>query len=184
MIKKVLCAMLLATMLVAAGALADAAGDGYQSLASGLYDSGTVIPAGGYYVTVSVVNGSNAVNVIVNGPSVPDNDKAPRNVVKGSSAYYGNYLRVYIVDVVGNKTYVDISQPGGGSSGTASGTKVTCDTPGLTALAGGVVTFPISIQNNDNSDHTYTLRSSSDLNWKTWFNYGQKGVYMISVPAQ
>jgi uncharacterized membrane protein len=173
-------------MLLAAGALAEAAtGDGYQSLASGWYDSGAVIPAGGYYVTVSVVNASNVVNVIVDGPSVPDNDKAPRNVVKGSSLYYGNYLRVYVVDVdvAGNRTYIDVSQPGGGPGQAASGTKVTCDTPGLTALGGDAVTFPVTIQNNDNTDHTYTLSSFSDVSWKTYFSYGQKGVYMVSVPA-
>ena len=59
-----------------------------------------------------------------------------------------------------------------------------CDIPGQTALGGDVVSFPLVIQNNDQSDHTYELSSFSDVSWKTWFEYGGKGVYKISVPGK
>ncbi len=181
--KRTLYTLLTVAVLLVTCMLPAIADDGYQTLNHGLFDNGAIIPAGGYYVTIGVVNGSNVVNVTLGGPSVPEVDKVPRNIVKGSSAYYGNYLRIYVEDIQGTSAYLDIAQPGGGSSSTASGTKVSCDTPGLTALGGDSVTFPVTIQNNDNTDHTYTLSSFSDIGWKTSFNYGNKGVYMINVPA-
>jgi len=161
-----------------------AADDSYTSVLSGPVQSGETNRAGDYYIKFDIVNGSNTVNVTLSGATVPQQFKTPRNVVVGSSLYYPGMLRAYIDHIEGSRIYVDVAQPGGSSGTPSSGTKVSCDIPGQTALGGDVVSFPVVIQNNDASDHVYTLDSFCEISWKTWFEYGDKGVYKISVPAK
>ena len=99
--------------------------------------------------------------------------------------YYQNKLRIYVASIDNNTAIVDIAKFVSSGDGTpSSGTRVTCDIPGQTALGGDVVSFPIMIQNNDQSDHTYELSANTDVNWKTWFEYGGKGVYKLFVPGK
>lgn len=174
--------LLLALGLVVVAVAVPAASEGYESLFYDWVGDGQSLHAGDYYVTFGIVNDSNAVNVTLTGPAVPESYKAPRSVIAGSSSYYPGFLRVYIDRVNGTRALVDVSRPAASSS-PASGTRVTCDIPGQTALGGDVVSFPLVIQNFDASDHTYTLGSFSEIGWNTWFEYGGKGVYRIFVPG-
>ncbi len=61
------------------------------------------------------------------------------------------------------------------------GTRLTCDTPGLQALAGDTVLFPITIQNNNNEDRTYTLSASSGTGWGMRFVSGTTSIYKVTV---
>jgi uncharacterized membrane protein len=154
---------------------------GYETLFSGEVKDGDFRHIGDYYLRFGISNGSSQVKVTLSGPSVPSELSAPRYIPAGHWDYYPGMLRVYVDHVEGDTAYVEVARPSGQS--TATGTKVSCDVPGQTALGGDVVSFPILIQNNNPTDHVYTLSSSSDTGWKTWFRYGDKGVYKISVPA-
>jgi len=162
---------------------ASSAGDGYTVLHTGLVSSGRTVSVDGYHVKFDIINGTNVVTVTLGGASVPESDKAPRNVVVGSTAYYQVPIRVYIDHMEGDQAYVEVSKYTGADQA-SSGTRVYCDIPGQTALGGDVVSFPIVIQNNDASDHTYQLTSYNDVSWETWFEYGGKGVYKIFVPGK
>ncbi len=184
MIGRVFSALLALCLVLGTLIVPAAADDSYTSVLSGPMQSGETSRAGDYYIKFDIVNGSNTVNVTLSGATVPQQFKTPRNVVVGSSLYYPGMLRVYIDHIEGSRIYVDVAQPGGSSGTPSSGTKVSCDIPGQTALGGDVVSFPVVIQNNDASDHIYTLDSFCEISWKTWFEYGNKGVYKISVPAK
>ncbi len=106
----------------------------------------------------------------------------------GHSTYYYDVLKVYVSEInkTSGKIWVDIAKytPDGGSTPTAQGTKLTCETPGLQALAGDIVTFPITIQNNNDEDKTYTLSASSGTGWALRFVSGDKGLYKLYVPSR
>lgn len=161
--------------ITAAQAVAD---NGYQSVFSDWVTDGQTVHAGDCYLTFGISNGSNSIYLNITSPG---GSARQVNIPKGNTYYYSDSLRIYVVDVGGIKALVDVSKPGGSTS---SGTKVYCDTPGQTALGGDVVSFPVVIQNNDPSDHIYSLSSFSDVSWKTWFDYGGKGIYKINVPSQ
>lgn len=167
----------LLTIFLLTGAFAAPALADYQSVLSEEVSDGRTVQANGCFVSFSITNGSLAAHV-----SSPDHAAEDAHVPAGQSYYYYNLLRIYVQSVNGNRATVSIDKFVSNSSA-ASGTKVSCDTPGQTALGGDVVSFPITIENNDPSDHTYTLSSYNDVNWKTWFEYGKKGVYQISVPS-
>jgi uncharacterized membrane protein len=184
MIRRILSVLLALCVLAGAVIVPSAAETGYETLFPGPADNGETYHVGDYYIKFQAVNGSNTVNVTLSGASVPSEFRATRNVVAGNSLYYGNVLRVYIDHVDGSKIYAEVSRPTGSSNTPGSGTSVRCDIPGQTALGGDTVSFPIVIQNNDDSDRTYTLSSFSEISWKTWFTYGNKGIYKISVPSK
>ncbi|MDI6896422.1 NEW3 domain-containing protein [Methanocella conradii] len=175
---------LLATFMLLGIAMQPALGDdGYEPWT--YYEVGNEVkPLGDYFLRFGIANGSKYVNVSLSGPSVPSEFNEPKQVWAGHYAEYPGMLRVYVDRVEGDKAYVLVSRFSRQDSTAASGTKVSCDVPGQTALGGDVVSFPILIQNNNPSDHTYSLSSFSDIGWKTWFEYGDKGVYKISVPAR
>jgi uncharacterized membrane protein len=182
MIHKLLATLLAIGLCLIACIPQATAAESYDSVFYDWVTDGQSVRVSDYYVTFGVTNSSNTVNVTLSGPTVPESYRTPRNIVAGSSAYYGGLLRVYVDRIDGSRALVDVSKPGS-SSMPSTGTRVTCDIPGQTALGGDVVSFPIVIQNYDSSDHTYTLSSFSDIGWKTWFEYGSKGVYKLFVPA-
>jgi uncharacterized membrane protein len=184
MISRTLYALLAVLVLLSACILPALGDDGYETLFSGMVGDGQTQHVGDYYVKFGIANGSSVVNVTISGATVPAELRSPRYIAAGSSAYYANLLRIYVDHVEGTQALVEVSQPGGSSGTATSGTKVYCDIPGQTALGGDVVSFPLAIQNNDPSDHVYTLSSYGETGWKTWFNYGNKGIYKISVPAK
>jgi hypothetical protein len=161
-----------------AGALSAPAMADYQQVLSEEVSDGRTVQANGCYVGFSISNGS--LSVHVSGPDYPPDDA---HIPAGQSYYYYNLLRIYVESVNGSRALVSVDKvvPG---SGTPGGTRIYCDTPGLTALGGDEVSFPITIENNDPSDHTYSLSAYSDMNWKTWFEYQNKGVYQIYVPSK
>ena len=168
---------LLAIFLLAGAVQAPAFSESYESVFSDWANDGKVVMANDCYVDLSISNGSLEAHV-----SGPDHPAADVNIPAGQTYYYYNVLRIYVASVNDSRAYVSVDKFVS-SSGTSSGTHVSCDIPGQTALGGDVVSFPLVIQNNDQSDHTYTLSSSSDVSWKTWFQYGDKGVYKVAVPA-
>lgn len=154
--------------------------DGYTTIYGGWVDSGKTIQAGQSFVTFEVYNGS-SVHATVQSPDYPSGDV---NIPKGNSYYYYDALRIYVAEVNGTQAMVDISKPStSGSSQSAVGTKIWCDIPGQQALGGDTVTFPISIQNNNAGDQTYTLSASGVSGWGSGFQYSGKDVYQIYVPA-
>jgi uncharacterized membrane protein len=170
----------LALCLVVAVSASAVADNGYTSLFGGWVDDGTTMQAGDCFVTFGISNGS-YVHVSVQSPDYPAGDAY---VPPGNSYYYYDALRVYVADVNYDtgKALVDISKPAG-SSGSSTGTKIWCDTPGQNALGGDAVIFPITIQNNNGEDKTYVLSASSDTGWGLSFEYGGKDVYQLYVPA-
>ena len=63
-----------------------------------------------------------------------------------------------------------------------TGTSLTSQTPGQTALAGDSVSFPITITNNNDGDRTYTLSASGASGWGLSFDLGGKSIYQVTVP--
>jgi uncharacterized membrane protein len=87
------------------------------------------------------------------------------------------------LDKANGQAYVDIQVPTAATpTPTPTGTKIYCDTPGLLALGGDKVSFPIVIQNND-GDHTYALSASNSAGWKTYYEYNGKQINQIYVSA-
>jgi uncharacterized membrane protein len=169
---------LAAVCLILGAFIAPAMAATYSSAYIGRVDSGTTITAGNCFVTFGISNGSPNVRVAVQSPDYPSDDVV---VPQGQSYYYYDALRIYVANVSGTQALVDVARPISSSSST--GTKVWCDTPGLNALAGDEVTFPINIQNNNGYDMTYGLSASSDTGWDTSFQYNGKDVYQLYVPA-
>jgi uncharacterized membrane protein len=181
--KRALILSLILGMFVSLAIVQAAASEDYATVQSNYrVHSGQIEAVDGCYMTFNVTNGSNYVHVSYNGPGYPNKEV---NIPEGQTDYYQNKLRIYVARVENDTAIVDIAKFVSSSDGTpSSGTKVYCDIPGQTALGGDVVSFPIVIQNNDQSDHTYELSASSDISWKTWFEYGGKGVYKIYVPGK
>ncbi|CAJ36155.1 COG1470 family protein [Methanocella arvoryzae] len=178
--------VLVALLLLAAPVAA--AESGYEVLYSQWTKDGTIVSANGCYVTPEITNGSN-VHLCVKKPGgyAETNYSAS---VDGLIHYY-DQLRIYVIDVdyAGGQVYLELSRPtsGGGSTSASTGTRVSCDTPGQSALGGDKVSFPIVIQNNDNDDRTYSLSAQNDypeLGWTTCFSYGDKTVYKVNVPGK
>ena len=92
-------------------------------------------------------------------------------------------IRVDSIHPASGTVWVYIATPGSDPTPTPGGTRITCDLPGIQALAGDVVNFPITIYNNNNDDQTYTLSASSGTGWGLRFVSGSTGIYKIFVPA-
>jgi uncharacterized membrane protein len=109
----------------------------------------------------------------------------PLGLGKISYSYNGLLIvKLLSIDEDQKGAWVSIGTPDsqGNPTPVPGGTKLTCDTPGLQALAGDTVTFPITIQNNNNEDITYTLSASSGTGWALRFVSGDKGLYKLYVP--
>jgi uncharacterized membrane protein len=180
-VKRALIVLLVMSMLLSMAMPYAVAGDQYNTVKENLkVTNGQIESVNSCYMTFSVINGS--VHVAFNGPGYPYKET---NIPAGQTYYYYNILRVYVASADNDTAIVDIAEFVSSSDpASSSGTKVSCDVPGQTALGGDVVSFPVIIQNNDPSDHTYELSSFSEIGWKTWFEYGDKGVYKISVPSK
>jgi uncharacterized membrane protein len=178
--KDLLLPMLAICLIVAisATALADT---GYTSLFGGWVDNGMTRQANDCFVTFGISNGS-YVHVSVQSPDYPAGDTY---VPTGNAYYYYDAIRIYVADVNYNtsQALVDISKPTTSGSSSATGTKIWCDTPGQNALGGDAVTFPITIQNNNAGDKTYSLSASSGTGWALSFQYSGKNVYQLYVPS-
>ncbi len=165
-----------------------AADSGYDVQYSQWTKSGTIVQANGCYVTVDITNGSNVnINVKKPGGYAEKNYSSPAD---GVVSYY-DQLRIYVVniDYTKGEVYLELSKPSTESSSgsTTTGTKVSCDSPGQSALGGDKVSFPIIIQNNNDDERTYSLSTQNDypeLGWKTWFSSGDKTVYKVNVPGK
>lgn len=182
-VKRVLIILLVLGMLVSLAVVQATASEDYRTVKSNFaVRSGQIESVDGCYMTFNVTNGSNSVHVTYNGPGYPYEEV---NIPEGQTDYYQNKLRIYVARVENDTAIVDIAEFVSSGEGTPSaGTRVYCDIPGQTALGGDVVSFPLVIQNNDQSDHTYELSSFSDVSWKTWFEYGGKGIYKLYVPGK
>lgn len=158
----------------------------YTSVYTGQVDSGSTINANNCFVRFDLVNGSSSAHVTVRSPNNPQQEVT---ISPDQSYFYYNVLKVYVAEInfSANKILVDISKPEGTGDGdtaaaTQTGTVLSSETPGLLALAGDTVVFPITIQNNNNIDKTYTLSTSSDTDWDIKFMSGDQGIYRIFVP--
>ena len=181
MIVKAPIAVLLVLCLLT-GAIAPAAADSYETLFSDWVTNGQIVHVNGCYATFKITNGSNVIQATVSGPGAAEQVV---NIPLGQAYYYPGLIRIYLVnvDTVNNKAFVDIaSLSSSGDSSQPSGTKLTCNTPGQTALAGDLVSFPITISNYNDGDRTFTLSSSTDTGWSVGFTYGDKGIYKVYVP--
>lgn len=175
----------IATLLVlclAVWAIVPAAADSYETVFSDWVTDGQTVHANGCYATFKITNGSTMIQATVSGPSAAEQVV---NIPLGQAYYYPGLIRIYVAnfDKVNNKALVDIaSLSSSGGSSQPSGTILTCNTPGQTALAGDLVTFPITINNQNDGDRTFTLSSSTDTGWGVGFTYGDKGIYKVYVP--
>ena len=149
----------------------------YSSVWSGTVHNGDTESAAGCFVNFEISNGS--VHVKVTSPDYPPGDAY---VPAGNAYYYLNVLRIYISSIPSSSTaMVDISKTTSSSSST--GVKVYCDTPAQNALGGDDVTFPITIQNNQGTDQTFSLSTSGPGGWDTSYQFNNKNIYQIYVPA-
>lgn len=182
-VQLILIAGLVLCLLQPAIMTATAANENYVSVYTGPVDNGSTTTANGCFLRFDLVNGSNSAHVTVSSPSYP---QQAVTISPDQSYYYYDALRIYVAEInfTSGRITVDISKPAssGGDTPASSGTRLSCDTPGLQALAGDLVTFPITIQNNNNEDKTYTLSSSSGTGWGIRFTAGGKGLYKIYVP--
>ncbi len=141
----------------------------------------TPIQANGCYVTFYIKDPGTVRATIVS----TNYQMADTNVPVGQSVYYYDQL-VLLVGAVSQQSdgkwqaEVVLSIPS--TTTTASGTSVTSQTPGQTALAGDSVSFPITITNNNDGDRTYTLSASGASGWGLSFELGSKNIYQVTVP--
>jgi uncharacterized membrane protein len=157
-----------------APALADTV---YTSAYSGTVSNGDVRSVGGCFVNFEINNGSVHVTV-----TSPDYSPGEAYIPAGNAYYYLNVLRIYIASIpTGSTAVVDIAKTTSSSSST--GTKVYCDTPAQNTLGGDEVSFPITIQNFETVDETFSLSASSPGGWSGIFDYNGKNIYQIYVPA-
>jgi uncharacterized membrane protein len=169
-------------LCLVASAMMPAAADSYETVFSDWVTDGQIVHVNGCYATFNLTNGSTTVQATVSGPGAAEQVV---NIPLGQAYYYPGLIRIYLVNVdqVNHKAFVDIaSLSSSGDSSQPTGTKLTCNTPGQTALAGDVVTFPITINNYNDGDRTFTLSSSTDTGWSVGFTYGGKGIYKVYVP--
>ncbi len=167
----------LTLFLIAGVLLAPARADTvYSTVFSGTVNSGDIRSAGGCFVQFEITNGS--VHVTVTSPDYPSGEAS---VPPGNAFYYLNLLRIYVASATNTTAVVDISKTTS-SSGT-TGVRVYCDTPAQNTLAGDSVSFPITIQNSETADETFSLAASGPGGWGTKFDYNGKDIYEILVPA-
>ncbi|HTY91344.1 MAG TPA: NEW3 domain-containing protein [Methanocella sp.] len=142
-------------------------------------------------VTTHIAEGANYVNLSISSPYYP---QANAIIPVGQSYYYYNAIQVYVYAISSNSSNaaertaeITISQPSTSSSSsstTNTGTALTCVTPGETTLGGDSVTFPLTIQNNNGADKTYTLTANGGSpGWSTTFQYQGRNIYQIYVPS-
>jgi uncharacterized membrane protein len=170
---------ILAILLLSGALTAPVMAESYESVYTNQRVSdGDSLYAGGCYLDFGIANGS--LHVHISSPDYPPKDE---NIPAGQTSYYYNVLRIFVHSISGSSASVNVDKVSSASQ-PSTGTCVRCDIPGQTALGGDVVSFPLVIQNNDQSDHTYELSAFSDVSWKTWFEYGGKGIYKIYVPGK
>ena len=159
-----------------------AAGD-YTSVYSNTVDSGDTITANGCFLRFDIINGGNAVSVNIKSAGYAQQNAT---ITENQAFLYFDALKVYVADINTStgKIIVDLLKPttDSGNTGTSSGTSLTCELPGQLALAGDIVVFPVTIQNNNNEDKTYTLSSTTGTGWNVRFTSGDKGIYKVFVP--
>lgn len=158
------------------------AAEEYTSVRSGSVTSGEQITVeGGYFIRFDILNGGNAVHLNIRSSGYAEMD---RTISENQYCLYYSGLKIFVADIneSAGTIMVDILKPVSGSSGTSSGTSLSCNIPGQTALAGDKVVFPITIQNNNNEDKTYTLSASSGTGWNLRFTSGSNGIYKVFVP--
>lgn len=167
-------ALFLVTGVLSVPVMADTV---YTSAFSGTVGNGDVKSVGGCFVNFDIKNGS--VHVTVTSPDYPQGEAY---IPAGNAYYYLNVLRIYIASMPTNSTaVVDIGKVT--SSSASTGIKVYCDTPAQNALGGDGVTFPITIQNFESVDETFSLSATSPGGWSTKYDYNNKDIYQIYVPA-
>lgn len=150
----------------------------YTSVFSGTVTNGDIKSAGGCFVAFEIANGS--VHIKVTSPDYPSGDVY---VPAGNAYYFRDVLRIYVSSVpAGDMAVVDIAKSTS-SSAPATGVKVYCDTPAQNTLAGDSVTFPITIQNAETVDETFSLSVDCPDGWSAKYDYGGKDIYEIFVPA-
>jgi uncharacterized membrane protein len=103
----------------------------------------------------------------------------------GETVYYYDQLVILVGQVTQRsdgvwQASVELSSPS--TETTASGTSLSCETPGQTALAGDSVSFPITIKNSNDGDRTYTLSATGPTGWGTGFELSTKTIYQVTVP--
>ncbi|HEY3274498.1 MAG TPA: NEW3 domain-containing protein, partial [Methanocella sp.] len=172
-----LCGLLAATA-------APAAASGWTSIYSSTVDNGSTYTFNTCFVRFNLYENSNSVHVNISSPNFLLENYT---LSLGQTSYYNNLLKIYVAEIntTTGKIWVDIAKPSDSADVTPvpGGTRLTCDTPGLQALAGDTVLFPIAIQNNNNDDRTYTLSASSSTGWNMRFTSGTNGIYKVFVPA-
>ncbi len=168
---------ILAIFLLAGAIQPPALSENYASVFSDLVTDSKTVQANGCIVGISIANGSLRAHV-----SCPDYSADDVTIPAGHTYYYHNVLRIFVDSVNGNSAYVAIDKTDFAAQA-STGTNAYCELPAQTALGGDVVSFPLVIHNNERADHVYSLSAFSDVSWKTWFDYGGKGIYKINVPA-
>jgi hypothetical protein len=174
-------AILLFVALLQPAVMPALADDGYTSIYSGSVTSGKPVTQDGCFINFTILNGSNAAHVNIRSAGYAEMD---RTVAENQYYLYYSGLKIFVADIdeSAGTIMVDILKPVSGSSGSSSGTTLSCNIPGQTGLAGDKVVFPITIQNNNNEDKTYTLSASSGTGWNIRFTSGSSGIYKIFVP--
>jgi uncharacterized membrane protein len=171
---------LLAAVAVMAAIPALSAASSYSSQFSGIVQNGTIKTINGCNIIFTVPDGSSSLHIQVQSAYGWENV----TVTPGQPYYYNTLLLINVVtlDVANKQAYVDIEVPVSTPTPSPTGMKVYCDTPGLLALGGDVVTFPIVIQNYDD-DHTYSLSATNYAGWSTHYEYNGKQINQIYVPG-
>lgn len=176
---KIATSMLLAYCLLV-GAMQPVTAESGQVLFSNWVTNGQMESANGCYLWFNITNNSISISVTVSRPGVPDDSIV---LFPGQYKNYPGEIRVSLLrmDTANNKAFVEIVSLKSDST-PSGGTRLSCDTPGQTALAGDLVTFPVTITNNNDGDRTYTLSSVTDTGWNVRFTYADRGVYKVYVP--
>ncbi len=139
------------------------------------------IQANGCYVTFYITAQGTVHATIVS----TDYQMADTLLPVGDSVYYYDQLILLVGTTpkeVDGKWQADVTLSEPSTTTTSSGTSLTSQTPGQTALAGDSVSFPITITNNNDGDRTYTLTASGASGWGTSFELGSKSIYQVTVP--
>ncbi|OPY28877.1 MAG: NPCBM-associated, NEW3 domain of alpha-galactosidase [Methanocella sp. PtaU1.Bin125] len=173
-----LAAALVATAVLPGISTADT---GYTSVFSGYVSDGDIRSVSGSTIIFGIPANGSSVRVVVQHPAYTTQNVT---ISQGNSFTTSDWLVVSVVTLDGaaQKAYIDISKPVTTATPTPTGTKIYCDTPGQLALAGDMVIFPVVIQNYD-GDRTYTLSASAEAGWTTTYQYNNRDIYQIFVPA-
>ncbi|HMK46551.1 MAG TPA: NEW3 domain-containing protein [Methanocella sp.] len=178
----------LLALCAAAAAIPVAAGaeTSYVSVYAGWVNGDNMSPQNslGVYVTPGFPNDSLAANVTHLHIQSSYYSGGYATLGVGDSYDYYDAARITVMGVRDYygvpQAYIDVSQPVNTSG--SNGTNIYCDTPGVVAKAGDIVSFSLTIQNDDTTDRTYTLRASSPTDWNTTFQYQGKNIYQLYVP--